>query len=344
MTSVIIRKTAPTLIEFLSNNTKSGYINNNFVTLMQSIQQACKLISNACRNIHMVELNGINGTKQINESGDIQKKLDIFADECFVNCLKSSQLVYVMGSEEHKDPIFIKNVKDGYAVVFDPLDGSSNIDANIPVGSIFGIYGRNKQKEHILRPGIELIAAGYCLYSSSTIMVLATNSGVNGFTLDELSDEFVLTNPCIRIPKRGNIYSCNEGNYLNWAPYIKKYIELCKQIGYKARYVGSMVADIHRTLLYGGIFMYPADIKEKHGKLRLMYECNPIAMLIEQAGGKTIIGYEWNDSANRNSVLDIIPKTLHQKCPIICGSSDNILEIESIRIQAQIQARLQSKL
>ena len=225
------------------------------------------------------------------------------------------------------------NVQKGhYVVAFDPLDGSSNIDANVSIGTIFAIYRKpsgEKEKatvNDILLPGNKLVASGYCMYGSATILVITTGNGVNGFTLDPSTGEFVLSHPNIKTPNKKNIYSINEGYSKYWYDPVRKYVEKIKDPQdsksiYSARYVGSMVADVHRTILYGGIFLYPADTRSKEGKLRLLYEANPMAMIVEQAGGVATTGEQ--------RILDIIPTDIHQRVPIILGSKDNVAEFQS---------------
>jgi len=220
--------------------------------------------------------------------------------------------------------------KGNYIAVFDPLDGSSNIDANISIGTIFGIYRRADPSKpvslsDILHPGSELVAAGYAMYGSATLMVFTTGHEVNGFTLDPSTGEFVLTHPKIKMKPKGAIYSINEGNTVHWDEPTRAYVDSLKfpKSGkpYSARYVGSMVADVHRTLLYGGIFMYPGDKQSKDGKLRLLYEANPMAMIMEVAGGK--------GSTGTQRILDIVPTNPHQRTPVFLGSKDNVEELES---------------
>lgn len=263
-------------------------------------------------------------------SGDDQKKLDVFSNDVMINCLSFSRQASVLGTEESDTPI-ICDVDDGYSIVFDPLDGSGNIDCNLSVGTIFGIYKKRNDKKKpdandILRPGHELLASGYALYDSATMIFLTTGAGVNGFTLDPSIGEFILTHKDVKIPSRGKFYSINEGNSNNWDEPTKKYIESCKKKGMGARYVGSMVGDVHRTLLYGGIFCYPADKKSPSGKLRLLYECNPMGYLIEQAGGKATTGTQ--------RILDLQPTKLHQRCPIFIGSKDDVSDVEKCYQQA----------
>jgi len=276
-----------------------------------------------------------------------KKKLDVFANDAFVNCLKFSNEVYIMGSEENDEAIVLGEGTGGYGVVFDPLDGSSNIDANVSVGTIFGVYQKKPDTEKasikdILRPGSELLAAGYALYGAATMIVLTTGNGVNGFTLDPTVGEFILTHENIKIPKKGNIYSINEGNASFWDEPTKRFIANCKtkQKNGKtksARYVGSMVADVHRTILYGGIFCYPRDSNNPNGKLRLLYECNPMSMIIEQAGGKSTTGTE--------RLLDILPSKLHERRPIFCGSLQDVEEVEALyRAHGNGKEKIPSKL
>jgi len=300
----------------------------NFALLLQSIQLACKVIGNAVKRAGIANLFGAAGEK--NTSGDDQKKLDVFANDIFVNALTFSGQAFILGSEENDNPIVLEDKSGGYAVVFDPLDGSSNIDCNLSVGTIFGIYKKDPFStakpsiKDLLRPGHELIAAGYALYDAATMLVLTTGLGVNGFTLDPSLGEFILTHRNIRIPKKGKIYSINEGNAQNWDEPTKAYVAAAKATKppKSARYVGSMVGDVHRTLLYGGIFAYPGDQKNPNGKLRLLYECNPMSFIVEQAGGRA--------STGTKRILELTPTSLHQRCAVWLGSPDDINEIEAL--------------
>jgi len=296
---------------------------------LNSIEIACKYVSSKVRAAGLFRLYGTEGST--NTSGDVVKKLDVVANESFITSMKRSNVVQVMVSEENKEPVFLKDCHGHYVACFDPLDGSSNIDANVSIGTIFAIYRRQNEKEEasvkdVLLPGNKLVAAGYCMYGSATVMVLSTGTGVNGFTLDPSSGEFVLTHPGLKVPKKKNIYSINEGYSKYWFEPVAKYVAKIKDPQddksiYSARYVGSMVADVHRTLLYGGIFMYPADQRSKEGKLRLLYEANPMAFIMEQAGGKATTGTQ--------RILDIQPTEIHQRVPIFIGSKDNVEELES---------------
>lgn len=300
----------------------------NFAMLLQSIQLAVKVIASATHKAGIVNLYGIAGGAA-NASGDEQKKLDVLANDVFVNTCTFSDQVYVIGSEEEEKPIIVENTAGGYAIVFDPLDGSSNIDCNVGVGSIWGIYRKtpNSNKptgvDDLMKPGNELLAAGYALYGPATTIVLTTGNGVNGFTLDPSIGEFVLTHKNMRIPKNGKIYSINEANANRWDKATLEYVKKHQTGGKsRARYIGSMVSDVHRTLLYGGIFAYPADSDAPGGKLRLLYECNPMAMITEQAGGKATTG--------THRILDLKPDSLHCRCPVFLGSSDMVTEVESM--------------
>jgi len=216
-------------------------------------------------------------------------------------------------------------------MAFDPLDGSSNIDANVSIGSIFTIWKRKTEEGEpankdtdLLRTGTDIVAAGYCLYGSSVHFLLSTNGGANGFTLDSALGEFILTHPNIKIPKRGKIYSINEGNAKHWEEPVTEYVHE-KKFGknpYSLRYIGSMVADVHRTLLYGGVFLYPTDKKCAKGKLRILYESMPMSFIVESAGGKSITGKE--------RVLDLKPTNIHERCGIICGSPEDVDEVEAL--------------
>lgn len=291
--------------------------------LLNSLQFAFKFIGHNIRRAELVNLIGISGTA--NATGDVQKKLDVIGDEIFINAMKLSGIVKVLVSEEQEDLIVFPG-GGRYAVCTDPIDGSSNIDAGVSVGTIFGIYRLKDDSEgsirDVLRKGTEMVAAGYTMYGASAHLMLSTGRGVNGFTLDTQLGEFILTQPNLVMPAARAIYSVNEGNSHYWPDGIKKYIADLKQPQdngkpYSARYIGSMVADIHRTLLYGGIFAYPADSKLRNGKLRILYECFPMAMLVEQAGGSAV-----NDKGER--ILDLLPKGIHDKSGIWLGSKDEV--------------------
>lgn len=296
--------------------------------LLNALQFAFKFIAHNIRRAELVNLIGVSGTA--NSTGDVQKKLDVIGDEIFINAMKSSGMVKILVSEEQEDLIVFEG-GGKYAVCTDPIDGSSNIDAGVSVGTIFGVYKLKEDSKgsikDVLRSGTEMVAAGYTMYGASAHLMLTTGQGVNGFTLDAQLGEFILTQPKLKIPDFRAIYSVNEGNSLYWPQYVKDYLADLKQLQengkpYSARYIGSMVADIHRTLLYGGIFAYPADSKLKNGKLRILYECFPMAMLMEQAGGAAI-----NDKGER--ILEILPKGIHDKSGIWLGSKGEIEKFTS---------------
>jgi len=294
--------------------------------LLSSLCTACKATEAAVRKAGIAQLYGIAG--DTNSTGDEQKKLDILANDLFINLLKSSYQTCAMVSEENEKMIEVPVAKHGrYIVCFDPLDGSSNIDCLVSIGSIFGIYKRDDDshvtEKDCLLPGNRLVGAGYCVFGTACMMVLSTGNGVNGFTLDPSIGEFILTAPNMTVPKKGKIYSVNEGNTQYMDPKLQQYLHHCKHPvdGGKpkgARYVGSMVADVHRTICYGGVFMYPGNTAAPNGKLRLLYECNPMAYLVEQAGGKAVTGQ------GDQRILDVSPTSLHQRCPVYLGSADDI--------------------
>lgn len=302
---------------------KSSIPTGDFTLLLNSLQFAFKFIAHNIRRSTLVNLIGLSGTA--NSTGDDQKKLDVIGDEIFINAMKASGKVKLVVSEEQEDLI----VFDGsgrYAIVCDPIDGSSNLDAGVSVGTIFGVYklpeGSSGSIKDVLRPGKEMVAAGYTMYGASANLVISTGNGVNGFTLDDPLGEFILTHPNLKVPDLRSIYSVNEGNSSLWSDNVKEYFESLKfpkdgSKPYSARYIGSMVADVHRTILYGGMFAYPADSKSKKGKLRLLYEGFPMAYIIEQAGGLAI-----NDNGER--ILDLVPTEIHERSGVWLGSKGEI--------------------
>lgn len=304
-----------------------------FTSLLNHISLAIRIINSRVRAAGLADLLGYTG--ETNVQGEEVQKLDAFANEVLLNVLERSGHCGVIASEELDDAILAPN-HGKYVALFDPLDGSSNIDTNVGIGTIFAILRRSDPKLSLptraeaLRPGREIVAAGYVLYGPSTIFVLSTGQGAHGFTLDPSIGEFFLSNPDIKCPRRGECFSVNEGNYSRWAPEIQKWSrwiraestegepssEVPFKTPYAGRYVGSLVADAHRTLIKGGIFAYPADAKSKNGKLRLLYEANPMAYLFEQAGGAATSGKE--------RILDIVPSELHQRTPLILGSTEDV--------------------
>ncbi|KAK6910292.1 hypothetical protein I203_104324 [Kwoniella mangroviensis CBS 8507] len=294
--------------------------------LLIAIQVTSKYIASNVRKARLINLVGLAGASNV--QGEDQKKLDVLSNDIMVNALSASGKCSVMVSEEVDEAIIVGGSKGTYAVVFDPLDGSSNIDAGVNVGTIFGIYKiadpSKASVADVLKPGRDLVAAGYTMYGSSCNLVLSTGQGVDGFTLDEALGEFILTHPDIKIPSRGKIYSFNEGNSLHFYEPTNKYLESIKYPSngkpYSARYIGSMVADVHRTLLYGGIFGYPDDKKSKDGKLRMLYEAFPMSFLTEQAGGVATTGTQ--------RILDVVPKNIHGRCPVFLGSKDDVEDLK----------------
>jgi fructose-1,6-bisphosphatase I len=298
-----------------------------FSKLLTDLALAAKIVWREVSKAGLVDI--IGSTGKVNISGDVVQKLDEFANEIFINVMQKGGHLCVMASEESKDLIEIPEelAKGKYVLVFDPLDGSSNIDVNVSIGSIFGIFRRKTSsgkgtEQDVLQPGRNLVAAGYIVYGSSTIFVYTTGNGVHGFTLDPSIGEFLLSHENIRIPKKGDIYSVNEGYYERWDDNMKRFINYLKAEDkatgrpYKLRYVGTLVADFHRTLLYGGIFMYPGDKKNPEGKLRLLYEAAPLAYVVEKAGGRASDGFR--------NILDIEPTNLHQRTPLFIGSEEDV--------------------
>ncbi|KAI0748343.1 fructose-1,6-bisphosphatase [Daedaleopsis nitida] len=295
--------------------------------LLTAIQTTSKFIATNVRKARLINLVGLAG--ETNVQGEEQKKLDVLSNDIMVNSLRASGKCAVLVSEELEEAVVIEGrYKGKYCVVFDPLDGSSNIDAGVNIGTIFGIYhiapGSKGTIADVLRAGSEMVAAGYTMYGSSANLVLTTGHGVNGYTLDASLGEFILTHPDIKIPPRGKIYSFNEGNSMYFHEPVMNYLNSIKypkngKSPYSARYIGSMVADVHRTLLYGGIFGYPDDKKSKRGKLRLLYEAFPMAFLTEQAGGVATTGTK--------RILDIIPTSIHERCPVFLGSKEDVQDL-----------------
>jgi len=297
--------------------------------ILRDIGIAAKVISREVNKAGIAEI--IGDTGEVNVQGEDVKKLDMIGNEMFLTAFTRGGEVCAFASEEEDEMVILKgkySANGNYVVCFDPLDGSSNIDVNVSIGTIFSIYrrvtptGTTPTLEDVLQPGNKLVAAGYVIYGSSTMLVYSTGKGVNGFTLDNSIGEFCLSHPDIKCPKDGKIYSLNEGNILDFPEGVAAYINWCKQKDketsrpYSARYIGSMVADLHRNLLKGGIFIYPPTAKAPNGKLRLLFECNPMAFIVENAGGKATTGKE--------RILDIQPTELHQRVPIYIGSENMV--------------------
>jgi fructose-1,6-bisphosphatase I len=297
----------------------------DFTGLLSEITTAAKIISREVNKAGLINILGYDGG--INIHGEKTQKLDVFSNETFVKIMSHTGHLIGIASEELEGISQIPEPypKGKYVLLLDPLDGSSNIDVNITIGSIFGIYRRKGKgseavMEDFLQPGRDLVCGGYIVYGSSTMMVYSTGYGVHGFTLDPGIGEFLLSHENIEIPPTGKTYSANESNAVNWIEGIRKYVDAVKAEGYTSRYVGSLVADFHRNLLRGGIFLYPADKKNPMGKLRLLYEAVPLAVVAEQASGAA--------SDGERRILDVKPESLHQKTPLIIGSREDVKRVE----------------
>ena len=322
-----------TLGEFIiKNQTSFKYSSGELSSLINSIRLAAKVVNHEVNKAGLVDIIGSTGEQNI--QSEKQQKLDVYANEKFINTLINRNIVCGIASEEEETFISInsndKKNQNKYVVLIDPLDGSSNIDVNVSVGTIFSIY-RRKSKigtevsiDDFLQSGRFQVAAGYIIYGTSTMLFYTTGNGVNGFTLNPAIGTFYHSHSNVQIPKNGNIYSINEGNYLQFPDYVKKYIKFCQEEEderpFTSRYIGSLVSDFHRNMIKGGIFLYPQTAKNPNGKLRLLYECNPIAFICEQAGGLAING--------EKNILDIEPKELHERTPFYCGSEKMIQQFQ----------------
>jgi len=365
----VCEQTGITLTRYMCEVARANPELQDLQTLVSSIQTACKTIASLVQRAHITGLVGYaDGGGSINVQGEEQKTLDVVTNDVLKKALRFTGKMGVIASEEEDTPVDVaddgglpsydtKALMQGldgsnrYTAVFDPLDGSSNVDAGIPTGTIFGIFdadiGCDIPSDEVceedevdepceiagpsqdclaatLQPGNSLVASGYCLYSSSVFFALTLGAGVQMFTLDTQIGEFVLTHPDVRLPDRGAIYSMNEANTPYWDTPLQEYVSAIQQgkgesgKKYSSRYIGSMVGDVHRTLLYGGLFGYPADAKNTNGKLRLLYEAAPMSFLIEQAGGLALTG--------KTRIMDLIPQNVHQRVPVILGSSDDVRE------------------
>jgi len=306
----------------MTNQEDFPFATGELSQLIRDLAYAGKVVN---REINMAGLSNITGAYgSENVQGEEQQNLDVAANIRFSRALKKGGEVAAVISEEEEDIIDLNNPRAKYVVAIDPLDGSSNIDVNVSIGTIFSIYRRLSpqggpvQMEDVLQPGKDQIAAGYILYGSSTMFVYTTGKGVNGFTYEPTLGEYILSHPGMEMPADGSIFSINEGNYNSYPEYVKDYVQLCKERSYSARYIGSLVADFHRNLLKGGIYIYPSTSKSPNGKLRLMYECNCLAFIAEQAGGMATDG--------KQRVLDIKPESLHQRVPFFVGSTEMVKE------------------
>jgi fructose-1,6-bisphosphatase I len=314
------------LDRFIKNNQDQfAFASGELSQLLRDIALASKVVNREVNKAGLINLMGPMGSQ--NTTGEDQQKLDVLANIRFTRALTKGGEACALISEETESFVDLNN--DGrYVIAIDPLDGSSNIDVNVSIGTIFSIYRRRTpmgtaiRDEDILQAGTEQVAAGYILYGSSTMLVYTTGHGVNGFTYEPTLGEYVLSHPGMRIPDDGKIYSINEGSALSFPEGITRYLNHCKERKYTARYIGSLVADFHRNLLKGGIYLYPSTAKDPDGKLRLMYECNALSFVVEQAGGKA--------SDGKRRILEIPPRDLHQRTPFYVGSKRMVEKVESL--------------
>ncbi|MGF1560446.1 MAG: class 1 fructose-bisphosphatase [Flavobacteriaceae bacterium] len=322
-----------TLGEFIIENQDSfQYSSGELSKLINAIRLAAKVVNHEVNKAGLIDIIGAAGDTNI--QGEEQQKLDVLANEKFIQTLKNREIVCGIASEEEDGFIsinsFDENHQNKYIVLIDPLDGSSNIDVNVSVGSIFSIYrritpvGSPVTLEDFLQPGHQQVAAGYVIYGTSTMLVYTTGNGVNGFTLNPAIGTFYLSHPNMQFPESGRIYSVNEGNYVHFHQGVKDFIKYCQKEEedrpYTSRYIGSLVSDFHRNMIKGGIYMYPKSSVSEAGKLRLLYECNPMAFIAEQANGMAIGG--------RDRILDIRPTELHQRVPFFCGSKNMVMKLQ----------------
>ncbi len=328
----------PTLGEFIIENQASfPYSSGELSSLLNAIRLAAKVVNHEVNKAGLVDLFG--GSGDVNVQGEEQQKLDIFANNIFIQALINRNIVCGIVSEEDDEFISVdckdKNNSSKYVVLMDPLDGSSNIDVNVSVGTIFSIYrrispaGSPVEERDFLQKGENQVAAGYIIYGTSTMLVFTTGNGVNGFTLNPAIGSFYLSHKDLKFPEKGFIYSVNEGNYVHFPEGIKKYIKYCQMNEgdrpYTSRYIGSLVSDFHRNMIKGGIYLYPSSAVNKDGKLRLLYECNPIAFIAEQAGGKATDGYK--------RILALEPTNIHERVPFYCGNKTMVETLENYLLE-----------
>ncbi|SRX72477.1 Fructose-1,6-bisphosphatase class 1 [Aequorivita antarctica] len=323
----------------IENQGEFKYSSGELSRLINSIRLAAKVVNHKVNKAGLVDILGTAGNSNV--QGEDQQKLDVFANEVFINTLTNREIVCGIASEEEDDFITIKgrNEKNDnkYVVLMDPLDGSSNIDVNVSVGTIFSIFRRITPSgtpvtiDDFLQPGVNQVAAGYIVYGTSTMIVYTTGHGVNGFTLNPSIGTYYLSHPNMKFPEDGHIYSVNEGNYVHFPQGVKDYIKYCQKEEddrpYTSRYIGSLVSDFHRNMIKGGIYIYPSTSKDPKGKLRLLYECNPMAMIAEQAGGKASNGFQ--------RILEIQPTTLHQRVPFFSGNTNMVEKAEEFMSNAK---------
>ncbi len=313
----------------LDQQRQAGEASGTFSWMLSGITLATKMIAAEIRKAGLNDVYGSAG--ETNVQGETQQKLDVFANEAMLHCLGQRDSVAALISEENDEPVFFDRSghKGKYIIVFDPLDGSSNIDVNVNVGTIFSIFRRpdhTNLEDALLQPGLQQVAAGYVVYGPSTVFVYTTGNGVHGFTLDPAIGAYVLSFSSMEMPKQGSYYSVNEANYESFPDTYKQYLTELRlgKLGrtYSSRYIGSLVADFHRTLLKGGVFLYPPTDKQPHGKLRLLYEANPLAWIAEQAGGRAISG--------SGRVLEIAPRNIHERTSLIVGSQVEVDRLEEM--------------
>lgn len=323
-----------TLGEFIiENQTAFQYSSGELSRIINSIRLAAKVVNYKVNKAGLVDIVGAAGDQNI--QGEDQQKLDVYANEVFIQTLINREIVCGIASEENDDFITVAGSDNShnnkYVVLMDPLDGSSNIDVNVSVGTIFSVFrrvtpiGTPVMLEDFLQPGINQVAAGYVIYGTSTMLVYTTGHGVNGFTLNPAIGTFYLSHPNMKFPEKGSIYSVNEGNYIHFPQGVKDYIKYCQleeeDRPYTSRYIGSLVSDFHRNMIKGGIYIYPTSSKAPKGKLRLLYECNPMAFLAEQAGGKASDGF--------GRIMEIQPTELHQRVPFFAGVKHMVEKAEA---------------
>lgn len=334
--------TRKTLDEFIIERQDDfQYSTGELSRLLNSILLAARVVSYKVRKAGLIDIIGAVGTTNV--QGEDQQKLDLYAHNVFVETLVNREIVCGIASEENDNFITIQGLDQShnnkYVVLMDPLDGSSNIDVNVSVGTIFSVYhrispvGTPVTMEDFLQPGVNQAAAGYILYGTSTMIVYTTGAGVNGFTLNSAIGSFYLSHPNLKCPEDGNVYSVNEGNYVHFPQGIKNYIKYCQEEKdnrpYTSRYIGSLVSDCHRNLIRGGVYLYPSTLKTPKGKLRLLYECNPMAFITEQAGGSA--------SDGKRRILELEPTELHQRTPFYCGSKNMVKKIEEFIVNDEQQ-------
>ena len=327
------KNTRKTLDEFIIERQDDfQYSTGELSRLLNSILLAARVVSYKIRKAGLIDIIGSVGTTNV--QGEDQQKLDLYAHNVFVETLVNREIVCGIASEENDNFITIEGIDEAhnnkYVVLMDPLDGSSNIDVNVSVGTIFSVYrrispvGTPVTMEDFLQPGVKQVAAGYILYGTSTMIVYTTGKGVSGFTLNQAIGSFYLSHPNMKCPEDGNVYSVNEGNYVHFPQGVKDYIKYCQEEKdnrpYTSRYIGSLVSDCHRNLMRGGVYMYPSTFKTPKGKLRLLYECNPMAFITEQAGGYA--------SNGRTRILEMKPTELHERTPFYCGSKNMVKKVE----------------